>query len=77
MQFKEFVDNVTKLLADRPELAEMDVVASGDDEGNDFRKVFYTPTVGEFDADDGEFTDEDEDDPDMDELTAINAICIN
>ena len=67
MKFKEYVENLNKLLNERPETAELDVVTSSDDEGNSYNLVHYTPTVGHFDDDDREFTEELE----------INAVCVN
>lgn len=67
MKLKEFADNINKLLRDRPEAAEFNVVTSIDDEGNGFNLVHYTPTIGSYDMEEREFQEEKE----------INAVCIN
>ena len=66
MKFKEFVENINKLLKDRPEVGEYDVIISKDDEGNGYNMVSGTPTVGHYD-DDEEFVWERE----------LNAVCVN
>jgi len=65
MKLREFVDNLTKLMGERPETAEFDVVTSQDDEGNGFSLVYYEPVIGNYK--DGEFTSEVE----------VNAVCVN
>ncbi|MES9841241.1 MAG: hypothetical protein ABW134_11865 [Candidatus Thiodiazotropha endolucinida] len=67
MKLKEFAENINKLLSERPETADFDVVTSRDDEGNGYNLVHYTPTVGNYDSEEREFTEEAE----------INAVCIN
>ena len=67
MKLKEFSENISKLLEDRPETAEFDVVTSADDEGNGYSLVHYSPSVGNYDEEDKEFTEE----------TKLNAVCIN
>lgn len=71
MKFKEYVENLKKILEEHPETADMDVVYSRDDEGNGFNRVHYTPTVGYYDQSDGDFSETEEEDGDA------NAICIN
>lgn len=66
MKFKEYVENLNKLLAERPETAELDVVTSRDDEGNGYNLVHYPPSVGHLDED-RDFTEEKE----------VNAVCVN
>lgn len=65
MKLQEYVDNLIKLIKDRPETAEFDVVTSRDDEGNGFTLVHYEPSVGHFEE--GEFEEEKE----------LNAVCVN
>lgn len=67
MTLKEYVDNLNKLIKERPETAEFDVVTSKDDEGNGYNLVYYSPTVGEYDAKDREFYPE----------RKLNAVCVN
>ena len=67
MKFKQYVENLNKLLAERPETAEFDVVTSKDDEGNGYNLVNYEPSVGNYDENDREFEEEKE----------LNAVCVN
>ena len=67
MKFKDYVTNLNKLLEQRPETADYDVVTSKDDEGNGFNLVNYEPQVGNYDKEDREFKEE--------EVT--NAVCVN
>ncbi len=81
MTFKEYVDTLNTMLYERPGLGDMDVIYASDDEGNEYQKVVYTPTLGYFDGEyKGEFIpdscfEENQENYDT-ELTA-NAICIN
>jgi hypothetical protein len=45
MKFSLYVENLNKLLKERPETADFDVVNSSDDEGNSFNLVHYSPSV--------------------------------
>ena len=67
MKFKEYVDNLNKLLKERPESASYDVVTSKDDEGNGFNLVYYAPQVGNYDENEREFKEE----------QVTNAVCVN
>lgn len=67
MKLKEYVKNLNELIESRPETAEFDVVTSKDDEGNGYNLVHYSPTVGNYDNEDREFTEEVE----------TNAVCVN
>ena len=67
MKLLEFAENINKLLKDRPETAYFDVVTSRDDEGNGFNLVYYSPSVGSYNENDKEFSEE----------KKLNAVCIN
>ena len=67
MKFKQYVINLNKLLEQRPETADYDVVTSKDDEGNGFNLVHYAPQVGNYDEDEREFKEE----------QVTNAVCVN
>lgn len=67
MKLKDFAANINKLMEDRPETREFEVVSARDDEGNGFNLVSYEPSVGNYDGDEREFTEEKE----------LNAVCIN
>lgn len=76
MKLKEYLDNLNKMVKDNPELLEMNVIYSRDDEGNGFQEVYFTPTLGIFK--DGEFYSNE---ADFEEYGLKpddkNAICIN
>ena len=67
MKLKEYIKNLNDLIESRPETAEFDVVTSKDDEGNGYNLVQYTPSVGNYDKEDRDFTQEVE----------LNAVCVN
>lgn len=67
MKFKEYLENLNKLLSERPETGEFDVVTSKDDEGNGYNLVNYQPSVGSYDEDERDFTEE----------KPLNAVCVN
>lgn len=67
MKLKQFIENLNKLLQERPETAEFDVVTSKDDEGNGYNLVYYDPSVGHYDFEEKEFYEEKE----------LNAVCVN
>ncbi|MBL0732228.1 MAG: hypothetical protein JJW03_05175 [Desulfosarcina sp.] len=67
MKLKEYAENINKLLSERPETADFDVVTSCDDEGNEYNIVSYTPTVGTFDETEHDFI----------EGGQVNAVCVN
>lgn len=54
MKLRDYMAAMDKLIKDNPKALEFEVVSSSDDEGNSFRKVFYTPTLGFFDGDEFE-----------------------
>ncbi len=67
MRLKEFAENINKLLKEHPECAYYAVVTSIDDEGNGFSLVHYDPQIGNYDAEEKEFTPK----------PVLNAVCIN
>jgi len=74
MKLKEFIDNLNKLIADDPEVLNLDVIFSIDDEGNGFNHINFSPSIGVFDDEgNGDFIDE----PGNHDKKDINAICIN
>lgn len=79
MKLKEFLENINKMVQDNPEILELTVVSSKDDEGNEFNKVHYNPAIGYFIEEDLEFisADQFEDFGDESEELIINSICIN
>lgn len=69
MTFKEYVTNLTQLLIENPELAEKKAVYAKDNEGNEYREVYFSPSIGYFG--DGDFTVAGS------ENDEVNAVCIN
>lgn len=67
MKLKTFIENLTKFVTEHPEALDLDVVTSRDDEGNGYNLVHYTPEVGNYNAEDKEFSAAKE----------LNAVCIN
>jgi len=67
MNFKEYVDNLNKIIKANPKAAEFEVVTSIDDEGNGFNPVNFCPSIGHYD----------ERERDFDENGDANAVCVN
>jgi len=67
VKLKEYLQNLNTLAEKRPETLDFDVITSRDDEGNGFSLVYWQPSVGNYDKDDLEFTEEVE----------LNAVCVN
>lgn len=82
MKFKQYIAMLQHFADKHPETLDLLVVCSGDDEGNDFRPVHYSPIHGMFDGDytfipHTEFAEvNDYEGSDLSEKD-INAICIN
>lgn len=75
MTLKEYIEELKKFAEENPETLEMQVITSGDDEGNEYNSVCYTPSKGIFE--DGDFIPEEEyEDYDREE-TETNAVCVN
>ena len=69
MKLKEYLENINKLAAENPEALEFEVISSIDDEGNGYKRIYYSPSLGSYD--DGEFFVSDA------YRLEFNAICIN
>ena len=76
MNFKEYVESLQKLLKEKPETANLEVIAAADDEGNDFNRVGYGPTLGNFDNGREFHPEESYEDYEL-HASDTNAICIN
>lgn len=74
MKLKEYLLKLHELAEERPELLECDVVTAGDDEGNWYTRVFYTPSIGHL-TEMGDWSCE-ADIEEM-ELDGVNAVCLN
>lgn len=69
MKLKDYISELNKLVEANPDILELDVIYSVDDEGNEFDYVSYPPSLGMYE--DGSF------DSDHYSGEEINAICIN
>ena len=75
MKLKEYIENLNLLVAKNPEYAELDVIYSADDEGNQYFPIAYEPTIGFHQR--GEFYCQHElEDFDLSDKKP-NSICIN
>lgn len=45
MKVKEYVNTLVEMLKRNPEIEDMEVIYSVDDEGNTFQKVNFTPSI--------------------------------
>ena len=70
MTFKQFVNNAKLFLKDNPEVADLDVIYSCDDEGNSYHKVYYSPSKGYLKNSEFEIVGDDTN-------LGVNAVCIN
>ena len=76
MKFKEYVENLSELLKDNPELGDLLTVYSSDDEGNNYQILGTSPSIGSFEgAYQGEFIHEE--DFEEEDIEGPNAICVN
>jgi len=80
MTLETFLENIQKMVQEKPELLEYEVITAIDDEGNGFNPVHWTPTVCQYNEDSREIRSEEDyneekedDDPDF----KPNAICVN
>lgn len=71
MKVKDFLKALTKLMEENPDCANMPVVYSIDDEGNQFKEVKFNCCIGYF-ANDGFLPDSQTTDS-----PPNNAVCIN
>lgn len=67
MKLRDFLLQINKIVEEDPKNLELEVIYSIDDEGNAFHKIAFTPSLGYYDNDLGEF----------DQDHYVNAICIN
>jgi hypothetical protein len=81
MKLKEYIQQLQELVDTNPEAADLIVVYSKDDEGNEFQVVNWTATLGHFKGKyRGAFISETgiKEDEDLEEGDyPINAVCIN
>jgi len=75
MTLKEYIEGLNNFAKENPDTLEMQVVTSGDIEGNGFFPVLFTPGKGIYE--DGEFIDEENYEYEEREESETNAICVN
>ena len=73
MKLKKYAKIIEELAAKYPNA---EVIYSSDDEGNDFDKVVFSPTLGNYKSRD-EFVPENQFKDYEDEKLKVNAVCIN
>lgn len=45
MKFKNYVNTLITMLKNNPEIEDYEVIYSQDNEGNNYQKVYFTPTI--------------------------------
>lgn len=68
MKLRDYIEQLNLIAEENPDVLEYDVIYSSDDEGNDYQKIHYGPSIGYYE--DREFRQYDED-------YEPNAVCIN
>jgi len=66
MLLKQYAQIITKLAKEHPDA---EVIYSIDDEGNAYNRVYFAPTLGQWNESSNEF--------DNDEKKKVTAVCIN
>lgn len=76
MKLEQYIKQLSELVEANPEYSKLDVIYAIDDEGNDFNKIGFAPSLGNLSSD-GDFTQvENFEDIDEDDQV-INSVCIN
>lgn len=73
MKLSEYAKHITTLAELYPDLL---VVFSIDDEGNEFKPLHHTPSLGHYDSEEREWLDE-QNFADYEDEYPVNAVCIN
>jgi len=71
MKLRKYIEFLNGLIKEDPDALDYEVVTSSDDEGNNFNKVYYKPSIGQFDEATWQF------DNDKDAAKKPNAVCLN
>ncbi len=73
MKLSEYAEQINLLAQLHPDLL---VVFSIDDEGNEFKPLHHSPSLGNYDSEEQEWLDE-QDFADYGDEYSVNAVCIN
>tara|TARA_R110002096_G_scaffold364648_1_gene557777 strand:- start:103 stop:333 length:231 start_codon:yes stop_codon:yes gene_type:complete len=76
VQLSEYIQCLQDFVEDNPGSEKFEAIASGDDDGNYYNKILWSPELGHFDA--SEFTTgEDLKSEDKEDCLTLNAVCVN
>lgn len=67
MTLREYLKQLNELVKEKPEVLDYRVITSSDDEGNEYNRVHYPASIGNFEDEDREFNEE----------KPSNAVCLN
>lgn len=76
MKLKKYIKNLQKLIEEKPEVADYEVVYSVDSEGNAFYEVDFPPSVGYYDGEDWQ-SEENLIEDNEGYGYELNAVCVN
>ena len=78
MNVSEYVNTLVEMLKKDPEIANLEVIYSQDDEGNSFQKVVFTPTFMKTKGLQNQYVEVIVEEVDIDEIDKdTTALCIN
>jgi hypothetical protein len=75
MTLKEYIENLNQFVKENPQTLDMQVIASKDDEGNDYSAVYFTPSKGIYDG--YSFISSEVYEDFQRDSSQTNAVCIN
>lgn len=76
MTLENYIKQLQEIISANQEHSKLTVIYAADDEGNDFKKIGFAPSLGNLDVD-GEFTQQENFEDIDEENRVINVICIN
>ncbi len=72
MKLKNYIENLSAIIKSNPNALDMDVVTSRDNEGNGYTLVYYSPSIGNYSAEEW-YTENDV----IEEGLELNAVLLN
>jgi len=72
MKLKNYIENLNAVIKSNPNTLDMDVVTSRDNEGNGYTLVYYSPSIGNYSAEEWH-TENDV----IEEELELNAVLLN